>query len=47
MCYLALAETLDCVWVTADEKVLRACRAGFPVSRVVLLSSLSKLRDLS
>jgi predicted nucleic acid-binding protein len=40
MTYLALAGELDCPWVTADRKILRACPVGFPVERITLLSTL-------
>jgi len=40
MTYLALAEKLDCLWVTADEKVLRSSPHSFPGYRVIPLSSL-------
>jgi len=40
MCYLVLAQKLDCPWVTADEKVLRACPPVFPAHRVLPLAAL-------
>jgi predicted nucleic acid-binding protein len=40
MTYLRLAEKLDCQWCTADAKVLKANRKGFPAHRVRLLSAL-------
>ena len=40
MTYLCLAEKLDCQWITADMRVLRALPATFPRHRVVLLSEL-------
>jgi predicted nucleic acid-binding protein len=42
MTYLRLAEQLGCRWCTADRKVLRAPAPGFPVHRVLLLSSLRR-----
>ena len=40
MTYLTLAEKLNCMWVTADEKILRACPPGFPAHRVLPLAAL-------
>ncbi len=42
MLYLRLADELDCAWYTADKKILRANRPGFPSHRVFLLSSLRR-----
>ncbi|MGD0092322.1 MAG: type II toxin-antitoxin system VapC family toxin [Planctomycetota bacterium] len=41
MTYLALAEELDCRWITADEKVLASSPPGFPAHGVLLLSALA------
>jgi hypothetical protein len=35
-----LAQTLDCRWCTADHKVVLALAPGFPIERVLELSSL-------
>jgi predicted nucleic acid-binding protein len=40
MTYIRLAEELNCQWCTADRKVLQALAKGFPVARVLELSSL-------
>ncbi len=40
MTFLWWAMQLDCQWCTADEKVLAATRPGFPVSRILVLSSM-------
>lgn len=39
MTYLGLAERLDCLWCTADEKVSQATPPSFPTGRILLLSS--------
>lgn len=39
MCYLGLAERLNCRWCTADLKVLEAVPPSFPVDRILPLSS--------
>ena len=38
MVYLALAERLDCQWLTADTKVLKSSGSQFPSHRVALLA---------
>ena len=38
MVYLALAERLECNWLTADEKVLKSSGPNFPASRISLLA---------
>ncbi len=40
MTYIQLAETLNCQWCTADERAIRGVPSGFPLSRVLLLSTL-------
>ena len=40
MLYIWLAEQLDCQWCTADDRFLISIREGFPIHRVLLLSSL-------
>ena len=40
MIYLRLAEQLDCQWCTADGRVLAPTRAGFPLHRILHLSTL-------
>jgi predicted nucleic acid-binding protein len=40
MCYLTLAEKLDCQWCTADDKILMSVSHIFPSNRVQLLSDL-------
>ena len=40
MTYLRLAEQLDCQWCTADGKILSSLLKGFPIHRVLLLSTL-------
>ena len=42
MTYLALAEELDCRWITADDRILAGAAPGFPVHRVLLLSALAR-----
>jgi predicted nucleic acid-binding protein len=39
MLYLNLAESLDCQWCTADDKIVKSSPSGFPMGRVLLLSS--------
>ncbi len=39
MLYLNLAESLDCQWCTADDKILKSSPSAFPTGRVLLLSS--------
>lgn len=40
MTYLLLAERLDALWRTAEDKILRALRPTFPAHRVIVLSTL-------
>jgi len=40
MNYIRLAETLNCQWCTADEQAIRVVPSGFPLHRVLLLSTL-------
>lgn len=42
--YIRLADQLDSVWCTADEKVLRHLPPGFPTHRVVALRTLRSTR---
>ena len=46
MTYVHLANKLDCVWCTADQKVLRETSPGFPTRRILMLASLRDAPEL-
>jgi predicted nucleic acid-binding protein len=41
MCFLLLAESLDCKWYTADKKLLSSNRAVFPVEHIHVIDAQS------
>ena len=40
MTYLALAQALDCQWLTEDAKIRTSCPRGFPLSRIAMLNEI-------
>ena len=40
MTYIWLAQSLSCLWITSDEKVLRGGSKNFPSKHVVLFSDI-------
>ncbi len=42
--YIRLARELDCVWCTADERILKHTPRDFPAHRVVMLGTLRSAR---
>jgi predicted nucleic acid-binding protein len=39
MCFLLLAESLDCKWYTADKKLLSANRTAFPAEHIHVIDA--------